>query len=79
MRQFRTPPPHDSWADAVLEAGPYQGATFEAHYEAFVEACRLAFKILDNRPDREQVLAYREPLPGHALATLQRLRTLRKP
>jgi hypothetical protein len=55
------PPARDSWADALEEARELRGLSFEQRYALLQSACRLVFQILENHPDRERILAYREP------------------
>ncbi len=68
------PPPLDSWRSACEEVAPFRDATPREHYRAFAEACRLAFLILANHPERRALLDYVDPLPADSIALLERLR-----
>ena len=57
----RIPPARDGWADALEEARELRGLSFEQRYALLEAACRLVFQILENHPDRERILVYREP------------------
>jgi hypothetical protein len=56
------------------EAAPYRGLPAEERTRAIAAACRAAARQLANRPDRERLVAYRDPLPASSVAILHRLR-----
>jgi len=57
--------------DADLER--YRAMTPNQRLEIFVEVCELADAMLRDRPDRDRVLAYQEPLSEEAERTWRRL------
>jgi hypothetical protein len=56
------------------EAAPYRGLSNEERVRVLKAACRSAARQLRARPDRERLLAYRDPLPASTIALLRRLR-----
>jgi hypothetical protein len=56
------------------EAAPWRGRSLEEHARATSAACRAAARQLALRPDRERLLAYRDPLPESTRIALRRLR-----
>ncbi len=64
-----------SWADALEEARAFKGKSKEAHYQAFADACALAFLSLENHPERERWLAYQDPLSEESKTLLEKLKT----
>ena len=60
------PPPRDGWQDALEEARELSGLSFSDRYERLESACRLVFTILEHHPDREAILAHRDPVPDTA-------------
>jgi hypothetical protein len=56
------------------EAAPWRGRSPEEHARATAAACRAAARQLALRPDRERLLAYRDPLPQSTRVALRRLR-----
>lgn len=56
------------------EAAPYRGLSADERFRAMRAACRSAARQLRARPDRERLLAYRDPLPASSIAVLRRLR-----
>jgi hypothetical protein len=56
------------------EAAPYRGLSAAERWRLTAAACRAAARQLASRPDREKLLAYRDPLPESSLAILRRLR-----
>jgi len=56
------------------EAAPWRERSAEERARATAAACRAAARQLANRPDRERLLAYRDPLPESTIAALRRLR-----
>jgi hypothetical protein len=48
--------------------------TTEERSRSTAAACRAAARQLANRPDRERILAYRDPLPENSVRILKRLR-----
>lgn len=64
----------DNRTAVAQEAAPYRGLTSEARSRFLAAACRGAARQLANRPDRERILAHRDPLPESSVIILQRLR-----
>ena len=60
------------------EAAPYRSLSAEARARATAAACRAAARQLANRPDRERLLAFRDPLPESSVAALRELRRVAK-
>ena len=58
---------------AVDDRELYAAMTPEQRLEIFVEVCELARTILEDRPDRERILAENEPMPPAAEAAWLRL------
>ena len=56
------------------EASRYRGLSVEERAQLTAMACRSAARQLRARPDREQLLAYRDPLPESSVRALARLR-----
>lgn len=56
------------------EAAPYRGLTPEQRAQAVAAACRAAARQLAERPDRQRLVEYRDPLPESSVAALRRLR-----
>ncbi|MBI5498675.1 MAG: hypothetical protein HY907_00405 [Deltaproteobacteria bacterium] len=56
------------------EAQPYRSMTPEERGHVLAAACRAAARLLAVRDDREQVLAYEDPLPVSSQRALERLR-----
>jgi hypothetical protein len=69
----KTPPPRDSWADALEEAEPWRDATPEQHYAGLEQACALAFAVLEGHPRRDEFLAWQDPLPADSIALIEHL------
>lgn len=62
----------------------YRLMTPDERLECFAEVCQLAETILEERPDRAEVLAHVDPMPPHAerrwlqlVAEARRARTAR--
>lgn len=73
------PPPRDSWADALAAAEAWgRDRTLEEHGLALRALCRAAMTIVRARPDAEDVLAYRDPLPESSRALIERLKERRR-
>lgn len=72
--QPAVPPPRDSFADALEEAREVQNASFAERYQLLEAACALVFQVLEQHPDREAILSYRDPLPPDAGDVLERAR-----
>ena len=64
----------DNRTAVAQEASPYRGLTAQQRWRLLAAACRGAARQLANRPDRERILAYRDPLPESSVAILARLR-----
>jgi hypothetical protein len=64
----------DNRTAVAREAAPYRGLSSEERWRLMAAACRSAARQLRNRPDRERILAYRDPLPASSVAILRRLR-----
>jgi len=64
----------DNRTAVAQEAAPYRNLTTEERWRATAAACRAAAKQLALRPDRERLLAYRDPLPQSTIDALRRLR-----
>jgi hypothetical protein len=56
------------------EAAPYRRLSVEERARLTAMACRGAARQLRGRPDRERLLAYRDPLPESTTQALARLR-----
>lgn len=56
------------------EAADYRGLPAEVRWRLTAAACRAAARQLAHRPDRDRLLAYRDPLPASTLEALRRLR-----
>lgn len=56
------------------EAAPYRGLSPQERWRLTAAACRAAARQLASRPDRERLLAYRDPLPPESVAAFARLR-----
>jgi hypothetical protein len=64
---MRSPlPPWFGKTDDVSDTDHYARLTPAERLAAFVEACELSRRILDERPDRREVLARAEPMPPAA-------------
>ena len=68
----------DNRTSVEREAAPYRAMTAEERWRATAAACRSAARQLANRPDRERLLDYRDPLPDSSVAALRRLRQTRR-
>jgi hypothetical protein len=64
----------DNRTAVAREAESYRGLTVEARWRATAAACRSAAHQLAQRPDRERLLEYRDPLPESSILTLRHLR-----
>ena len=64
----------DNREAVAREAAPYRGLGAEERFRLLASACRTAAHQLANRPDRERILAWRDPLPASSQAILARLR-----
>jgi hypothetical protein len=69
-----TPPPRDSWADALTEAREIRGLTAQQRYDLLASACAAVFEILDGHPRREEILAFQEPRAADTRAIIERAR-----
>jgi hypothetical protein len=68
----------DNRTAVAREAAPYRGLSAEARARATAAACRAAARQLAARPDRERILAFRDPLPESSVAVLRDLRRAAK-
>lgn len=68
------PPPRDGFADALEEAREVENATPAERYQLLEVACAFVFQVLEQHPDREAILSYRDPLPPDAPGVLERAR-----
>lgn len=64
----------DNRTAVAREAEPYRAMTAEERWRATAAACRAAARQLAHRPDRERLLAWRDPLPDSSIELLRRLR-----
>ena len=64
----------DDRTSVAREAAPYRRMTADERWRHLSAACRAAARQLASRPDRERLLAYRDPLPESSAAILARLR-----
>jgi hypothetical protein len=69
-----SPDPRDILADLRELADEWRDASDETRDRALQSACAFAAQALASRPDRERVLAWRDPLPADSIALLERLR-----
>jgi hypothetical protein len=75
MKQTALPPwAVDNRTAVAREAAPYRGLTPAQRAQALAAACRAAARQLAERPDRQRLLEYRDPLPQSSVAVLRRLR-----
>ena len=58
------------------EAEPYRRMSHEQRMRHLSMVCRDAWRLAISRPERDAVLAYRDPLPESSVAALARLRAL---
>jgi len=66
--------PRDERADSLRKAAQWRDATPEERDQASWAACRAAAKMLAERPDRDRILAYEDPLPEASRSVLERLK-----
>lgn len=59
--------------DAFDDRDRYAAMSPEQRLDIFLEVCELARTILEERPDRERILAENEPMPRAAEAAWLRL------
>jgi hypothetical protein len=72
----------DAWPEWVVdddesvraEAAPYREMSPERRLVLLAAACRAAARMLRSRPDAEDVLSHRDPLPRSSQKALERLR-----
>lgn len=75
MKQAALPPwAVDNRTAVAREAAPYRGLTPAQRAQALAAACRAAARQLAERPDRQRLREYRDPLPQSSVAALRRLR-----
>ena len=67
------PTSRDSFADAKAEAEAFKNATLEEHFKAFSALCAFSDAVLENHPEREKLIQYRDPLPEQSTRHLQAL------
>lgn len=60
------------------EAAPYIGLSPTERAAMLAAACRAGAKLLRARPDAEQILERRDPLPASSEEALARLRALKR-
>ena len=72
-----TPPPRDGWTDALAEAAEVRDATAKQRYELLANACNAVFQLL--HAQREEILAYQEPLSAQTLELIEQARTHQAP
>jgi hypothetical protein len=56
------------------ESAPYRGMPIELRWRELSAACQAAVRQIAERPDRDRLLEYRDPLPASSVAALKRLR-----
>jgi len=77
MKRTAIPPwAVDNRTSVAREAAPYRGLTQEKRAQALAAACRAAARQLAERPDRQRLVEYRDPLPQSSIVALRRLRAM---
>jgi hypothetical protein len=69
-----TTSPRDALADLLELAREWSGASDETRDRALQSACAFAAQALAERPDRDRILEWRDPLPADSVALLERLK-----
>jgi hypothetical protein len=66
----------DNREAVAREAAPYRGLSARDRFLLLASACRTAAHQLANRPgpERERILAWRDPVPASTQEILERLR-----